>query len=60
MKHILIIDDDEAIRLVFSELLTEAGYTVHTACDGTEGINYLKKQGADLVITASSRNSVLS
>lgn len=36
--HILVIDDDTTIRTAMAEHLSEAGYTVKTAENGTEGL----------------------
>lgn len=48
-KKILVVDDDPVeIRLLQSRLAT-AGYDVSTAHDGYEGLEVLKKKGADLV-----------
>ena len=33
---ILVVDDDESIRRLFRQILTEAGYQVLVACDGGE------------------------
>ena len=34
MKKILVVDDEEAIRLLYKEELSEAGYHVDVAQDG--------------------------
>jgi len=34
MAKILVVDDEEHIRLLYSEELSEAGYEVITAADG--------------------------
>ena len=34
MKRILVVDDEEAIRLLYKEELTEAGYEVELAVNG--------------------------
>lgn len=39
--HILIVDDDPAIRATISEVLGEEGYTVTTATNGAEGLDAL-------------------
>lgn len=51
MASILLIDDDDSIRLMASELLKSAGYTVDTAGNGQEGLNIYEKNFYDLVIT---------
>ncbi|THD57490.1 MAG: PAS domain-containing sensor histidine kinase [Phenylobacterium sp.] len=36
---ILVVEDDEAVRLMSSEALRELGYTVHVAASGEEAVN---------------------
>ena len=45
MEHILVIDDDAAIRELLSKILSHSGYQVTVAQDGEEGIELLKKNG---------------
>lgn len=51
MAHILIVDDDSSIRLLFKQFLEGEGYKVSLASDGQEGIALLKQQKPDLIIT---------
>ncbi len=51
MKRILIIDDDEMIRIVFERFLKGQGYAVDCAADGNEGLRVLETEPPDLVIT---------
>ena len=51
MPKILIIDDEEDIRIVLKQVLERAGFDVTVAADGKEGLSKLERQGADLVIT---------
>lgn len=44
-SEILIIEDDKDIRTSMCELLQEEGFTVATASNGQEGIQFLKEQG---------------
>ena len=48
---ILVVDDDESVRLVVQMQLEEAGYQVLTACDAREGISLADEHGPALVIT---------
>jgi CheY-like chemotaxis protein len=41
--RILIMDDDELVRDVISEMLSHAGYKIELASDGLEAIEYYKK-----------------
>ncbi|MDD1605219.1 MAG: response regulator [Methylococcaceae bacterium] len=46
---ILIIDDDPAVRGAFSLILDDAGYEVHEAGGGLEGIERVKELRPDLI-----------
>ena len=48
---ILVIDDDESLRRVLEYNLAQEGYAVLTAASGEQGLELLKKEGADLVLT---------
>jgi two-component system NtrC family response regulator len=48
---ILVIDDDESLRRVLEYNLAQEGYAVLTASSGEEGLELLKKEGADLILT---------
>lgn len=50
MSTILIIDDDKDIREVFADALEDAGYTVHQARNGKEGLQRIEALAPDLVI----------
>ncbi|MHA1879737.1 MAG: diguanylate cyclase [Candidatus Heimdallarchaeota archaeon] len=49
--NILIVDDDEDIRMLFEEILTLPGYNVWTASSGFEAINMMKDVDFSIVIT---------
>lgn len=49
MAKVLIIDDEEAILLMYSEKLKTAGHEVLTANDGEEGLKIAQKQKPDLI-----------
>jgi len=51
MKHILLIDDDEAVRLSVAFFLQSNGFTVVTASNGREGLRRCDEQPPNLVIT---------
>lgn len=50
-KKILIVDDSKAIRESIRFVLEESGLDVLEGSDGLEGLEQLKKQTVDLVIT---------
>lgn len=50
MAKILVVDDEEHIRLLYSEELNEAGYEVITAADGYKLIERIETEKPDLVV----------
>jgi CheY-like chemotaxis protein len=48
---ILLVDDNADYLALVKELLTQNGYTVHTAHDGMEGCDVLSKEDIDLIIS---------
>ena len=50
MSNILVIDDDSSIRETLDLYLTEEGYRVFTAKDGTEGLDVFVQKSPDVVI----------
>jgi len=51
MKHIMVIDDDEAIRDLLKAILEREGYEVTSAADGKEAIRLFRRNPSDLIIT---------
>jgi DNA-binding NtrC family response regulator len=49
-SHILVVDDEDALRMVLSSELTSSGYDVTTASDGDEAINVIQSKKFDLVL----------
>jgi DNA-binding response OmpR family regulator len=50
MARILIVDDEEHIRHLYSEELSEAGYEVATADSGYKLLEKIEEQDPDLVV----------
>jgi len=50
MPKIFVVDDDEIIRLLYSEELGEAGYEVITAEGGYEILEKIEEEKPDLII----------
>jgi DNA-binding response OmpR family regulator len=50
MAKILIVDDEEHIRFLYSEELTEAGYEVITAENGYQLLEKIEDEKPDLVV----------
>jgi CheY-like chemotaxis protein len=51
MARILIVDDEEDVRIALKQVLERAGYEVSVAATGNEGLDVMMREGADLVIT---------
>jgi two-component system, NtrC family, nitrogen regulation response regulator GlnG len=49
-KRILVVEDDDAIRSLLVELLTDAGHEVHTASGGIEGLERVATVVPDLIV----------
>lgn len=50
MAKILVVDDEESIRLLFSMELAEDGHQVITAASATEAVGVLERESCDLVV----------
>lgn len=50
MATILVIDDEESIRKLLTEVLRRAHHQVFVACDGQEGLTLYKQNKVDLVL----------
>ncbi|MFN8123398.1 MAG: response regulator transcription factor [Thermoleophilia bacterium] len=48
--HILVVDDERAIRRLLRMYLTDAGFTVTEAADGNEALDQVRRGGIDLVL----------
>jgi PAS domain S-box-containing protein len=51
LQSILVVNDEPGLRNLMSLTLTEAGYLVLTACDGQEGLDVVRTQSVDMVIS---------
>ncbi len=49
MKKILVVEDEEPMRILLEEELRDEGYEVKTAKNGTEALEYLSSNNPDLV-----------
>ncbi len=50
-KRVLVVDDSITVREVERKLLESAGYEVQTAVDGVDGLNMLRSQPFDMLVT---------
>ena len=51
MAKILLVDDEESIRVTIGEFIREEGYEVQTAENVTEAFELMKKQNFDVIVT---------
>ena len=60
--RILVVEDERAIQIALSGLLTRVGYDVEVAGDGASAIRLLEAGGVDLVLTdlALGRDAVVA
>lgn len=49
MGHILIIDDEAALRQTLARILQQAGFEVTTAQDGEQGLSFIQTTSFDLI-----------
>ena len=50
MKKILIVDDEEAIQIIYTEELIEEGYEVVTTIDGSQLLELVAQERPDLIV----------
>jgi CheY-like chemotaxis protein len=50
LATVLLVDDDENSRIIYSTALRHAGYRVLTACDGEEGLDVARASHPQLVL----------
>lgn len=50
-KKLLVVDDEEVIRMILSEMFEDNGYTVVLAADGGEAYEIFNKSEVDFVIS---------
>ncbi|MGA2090399.1 MAG: response regulator [Endomicrobiales bacterium] len=49
-ERILIVDDDDTLRKTMSRLFEKKGFTVNSACSGTEGLNRIREMFYDIIV----------
>lgn len=48
--HLLVVDDDEALRTAVARGLTKAGYVVAEACDGAQALERAREEPPDAAV----------
>lgn len=56
MAHILVIDDQESMRSIISQMLKDKGHAVTTANDGEEGLNLFNQDPASFNLILADVN----
>ena len=51
MARVLVVEDDADLRDYLTEALTDAGYEVHSAPDGAQGLRAVQEAAPDLLVT---------
>lgn len=51
LKRILIVDDEESIRVMLAVVLEEEGFCVHQAANGADALDLLKENEIDLILS---------
>lgn len=49
--RVLVIEDEDDVRSILSDILTDGGHEVETASDGAQGLELFSKKDFDLVFT---------
>jgi CheY-like chemotaxis protein len=50
MPKVLIVDDDEEIRSLLAEFLSDSGFLVRLACNGQEAVEILQHEGGWVIL----------
>jgi CheY-like chemotaxis protein len=48
--RVLVVDDDEALRSVYSRVLTKEGYAVQMAASAEDALAYVKQERPDAIL----------
>ena len=51
MKKILVVDDEESVRIILKKMLEEGGYIAETANNGGEALEAMKGTHFDMLIS---------
>ncbi len=51
MKKILVVDDEESVRIILKQMLEKGGYSVEVRSDGEEALGALKSGRFNMLIT---------
>jgi len=51
MKKILVVDDEESVRVILKQMLEQGGYVVEVANDGEEALESMKGTHFDMLVS---------
>jgi DNA-binding NtrC family response regulator len=51
MKNVLVVDDEESVRIILKQMLDKGGYGVGLASNGVEALNKMKSTKFDMLIS---------
>ena len=57
-ERILVVDDEEHVRILFSRVLQKEGYEVDCAASGSQAMEKLTSDSFDLVLTDLKMNGI--
>ena len=57
MARILVVDDDEEVRLLIKHMLEDVGHSVSVAIDGDDGFEQFRLTAVDLVLCDEGESS---
>jgi CheY-like chemotaxis protein len=50
-QRVLIVDDEEIIRLLFTDLLADMGFEVDCVCDGSQAVRIVQEKDFDMIFS---------
>lgn len=50
MQKVMVVDNDEGIRCLYEQVLSDEGYAVMLACDCLKAVEMLKQEKPDIVV----------
>ncbi len=55
-RHVLIVDDEDVIRVMARDMLEEQGFKVSSSCDGQEGLEFYREHYKDIDVVLLDMN----
>ncbi|MDH5396297.1 MAG: response regulator, partial [Gammaproteobacteria bacterium] len=51
MANVMVVDDEESVRKLFKDILSDSGHVIIEAANGEEAVEVIKEMSVDLVVT---------